>query len=195
VSTSQVVFIVREGNPKGIRTWDDLVKDGVEVITQPLHLGRREVERPRRLRRRRLGPRPAVPHEARPRSRPVQPKSGREALQAFLDGQGDVLLSYEYEAVTAKKKGETGIETVIPDDTIRIEIVIAPTKEAPEQAQRFIDYVRSGEGPEVLRRVGVRRPRRHPRHLHHRRPRRLEGGQRPGLRPGRRRVREARPAA
>ncbi len=36
----------------------------------------------------------------------VQPKSGREALQTFTSGEGDVLLSYEYEATTAQKKGE-----------------------------------------------------------------------------------------
>ena len=31
--TSTIVFLVRKGNPKGIKDWDDLVKDGVEVIT------------------------------------------------------------------------------------------------------------------------------------------------------------------
>ena len=36
----------------------------------------------------------------------VQDKSGREALQTFIGGNGDVLLSYEYEAITAQKKGE-----------------------------------------------------------------------------------------
>jgi sulfate transport system substrate-binding protein len=159
VSTSQVVFIVREGNPKGIRTWDDLVKDGVEVITpNPFTSGAAkwnvlaaygDGDSGRGL--------PFLTKLVRDHVR-VQPKSGREALQAFLDGQGDVLLSYEYEAVTAKKKGETGIETVIPDDTIRIEIVIAPTKEAPEQAQRFIDYVRSGEGQRFFAEWGYGAP-------------------------------------
>ena len=42
----------------------------------------------------------------------VQPKSGREALQTFTGGEGDVLLSYEYEATTAVKKGEKDIELV-----------------------------------------------------------------------------------
>jgi sulfate/thiosulfate transport system substrate-binding protein len=123
VSTSQVVFIVREGNPKGIRTWDDLLKDGVEVITpNPFTSGAAKWNLLAAYGNEQSGR--GLPYVTKLISDhvEVQPKSGREALQAFLDGQGDVLLSYEYEAVTAKKKGETGIETVVPDDTIRIEI-------------------------------------------------------------------------
>jgi sulfate transport system substrate-binding protein len=43
----------------------------------------------------------------------VQAKSGRDALQDFISGQGDVLLSYEYEATTAQRKGEE-LDYVIP---------------------------------------------------------------------------------
>ena len=84
----------------------------------------------------------------------VQDKSGREALQNFLGGNGDVLLSYEYEAITANKNGEE-LEYVIPDDTIKINIDIATTKDAPEQAKSFVDYVLSEEGQEQVRRVGL----------------------------------------
>jgi sulfate/thiosulfate transport system substrate-binding protein len=147
VSTSQVVFIVREGNPKGIRTWDDLLKDGVEVITpNPFTSGAAKWNLLAAYGNEQSGRGLSYVTELISDHVEVQPKSGREALQAFLDGQGDVLLSYEYEAVTAKKKGETGIETVVPDDTIRIEILIAPTKDAPPAARQFIDYVRSDEG-------------------------------------------------
>ena len=52
VTDSVVVFIVRKGNPKNIKTWDDLVTGEVEVHrAQPLHLGQREVEHHGRLRR------------------------------------------------------------------------------------------------------------------------------------------------
>ena len=52
VSTSIVSFIVRKGNPKGIKTWDDLVKPGVKVVTpEPVHVGRRQVEPARRVSR------------------------------------------------------------------------------------------------------------------------------------------------
>ena len=51
VSRSVVVFGVRDGNPKNIKTWDDLVKPGVEIVTpEPRVLRRRALERPRRLR-------------------------------------------------------------------------------------------------------------------------------------------------
>jgi sulfate/thiosulfate transport system substrate-binding protein len=72
----------------------------------------------------------------------VQDKSGREALQNFTSGNGDVLLSYEYEAITAQKKGQE-VDFVTPDDTIRIDIDIATTAKAPPAAQRFVDYVLS----------------------------------------------------
>ena len=72
----------------------------------------------------------------------VQDKSGREALQNFIGGNGDVLLSYEYEAITAKKNGEK-LEYVTPDDTIKINIDIATTKDAPPEAKTFLDYVLS----------------------------------------------------
>ena len=70
----------------------------------------------------------------------VQDKSGREALQNFIGGNGDVLLSYEYEAITANKNGEE-LEYVLPDDTIKINIDIATLKDAPESATQFLDYV------------------------------------------------------
>ena len=59
VSRSVVALIVRKGNPKNIRTWDDLLKPGVKVLTpEPVYVGRGEVEHPGGLRgqeRRRRG--------------------------------------------------------------------------------------------------------------------------------------------
>ncbi len=139
VTTSLVSFIVREGNPKGIKTWDDLLKPGIEVVTpNPFTSGAAKWNL--------LG---AYAHGGLPYVEKllkehvkVQPKSGREALQTFVGGKGDVLLSYEYEATTAQKKGEK-VEYVIPDDTVKIDIDIAKTVSAPAVAQSFIDYVLS----------------------------------------------------
>ena len=51
-SDSVVVLVVRKGNPKHITGWDDLIKPGVDVITpEPVDLGQRALEHPRRLRR------------------------------------------------------------------------------------------------------------------------------------------------
>jgi sulfate/thiosulfate transport system substrate-binding protein len=148
VTTSVVSFVVREGNPKNIKTWDDLLKPGVEVLTpNPFSSGAAKwnllagygyaseagkdpeagLEYLRKL----------ITEHVK-----VQDKSGREALQNFIGGNGDVLLSYEYEAITANKNGEK-LEYVLPDDTIKINIDIATTKDAPPEAKSFVDYVLS----------------------------------------------------
>jgi sulfate/thiosulfate-binding protein len=139
VTTSVVAFIVRPGNPKNIKTWDDLLKDGVEVVTpNPFSSGAAKWNL--------LG---AYQHggldyvrELITKHVKVQPKSGREALQTFTGGEGDVLLSYEYEATTAQKKGED-VDYVIPPDTFKIENPIAVTKDGGEQAKAFVDYALS----------------------------------------------------
>ena len=139
VTTSVVSFIVRPGNPKNIKTWDDLLKPGVEVITpNPFTSGAAKWNL--------LG---AYAHGGLPYVEKlltehvkVQPKSGREALQTFVGGKGDVLLSYEYEAITAQKKGEK-VDLVVPDDTVRIDIDIATTTTATAAAKAFYDYILS----------------------------------------------------
>ena len=75
----------------------------------------------------------------------AQPGSGREAMTAFTQGQGDVLLSYENEAIAAEKAGEA-VEYVIPEDTIKIETPIAVTTKAPAGGAEVprIHLVRSG---------------------------------------------------
>jgi sulfate transport system substrate-binding protein len=139
VSKSIVSFIVRKGNPKNIKTWDDLLKPGVEVVTpNPFTSGAAKWNL--------LG---AYAHGGLDYVSKlikdhvsVQPKSGREALQTFTGGEGDVLLSYEYEATTAIKKGEKEIELVRPDSTVEIEIDIARTTKAKSPAaEDFVDYV------------------------------------------------------
>jgi sulfate/thiosulfate transport system substrate-binding protein len=140
VTTSLVSFIVRKGNPKNIQGWDDLLKPGVKVVTpNPFTSGAAKWNL--------LG---AYAHggldfvsKLIKDHVSVQPKSGREALQTFTGGEGDVLLSYEYEATTAIKKGEKEIELVTPDDTFLIQNPIAVTSDAPAQAKSFVDYVLS----------------------------------------------------
>jgi sulfate transport system substrate-binding protein len=152
VTTSLVSFVVRKGNPKGIKSWDDLLKPGVEVITpNPFTSGAAKWNL--------LG---AFAHGGLPYVQKlindhvkVQPKSGRDALTAFTGGQGDVLLSYEYEATTAQKKGED-VEYVIPDDTVRIDITFATTKDAPAAARTFQDYVLSEPGQQRFADWGYR---------------------------------------
>ena len=152
VTTSVVAFIVRKGNPKNIRTWDDLLKPGVEVLTpNPFTSGAAKWNLIAAYGHGGIGyVRKLLTDHVK-----VQDKSGREALQNFVSGKGDVLLSYEYEATTAQRKGEK-LDYVIPADTIKIEIPIAVTKDAPAAAQAFREYVLSEPAQEVFASWGYR---------------------------------------
>jgi sulfate/thiosulfate transport system substrate-binding protein len=161
VTTSVVSFVVRKGNPKNIRTWEDLLKPGVEVLTpNPFSSGAAKWNLLAGYGHASDGgkdPQAGLDYvrELITEHVKVQDKSGREALQNFLGGNGDVLLSYEYEAITANKNGEE-LEYVIPDDTIKINIDIATTKEAPAQADSFLDYVLSEDGQAKFAEWGYR---------------------------------------
>ncbi len=161
VTTSVVAFVVRPGNPKNIRTWDDLLKPGVEVLTpNPFTSGAAKWNLLAAYGQASDGGRNpeaglAYVEKLIKEHVKVQDKSGREALQTFVGGQGDVLLSYEYEAVTAQRKGED-VDIVVPDKTIRIDIDIAKTVDAPQQAQAFLDYVLSPPAQELFASWGYR---------------------------------------
>jgi sulfate transport system substrate-binding protein len=152
VTTSVVSFIVRKGNPKGIKTWDDLLKPGIQVVTpNPFTSGAAKWNLLAGVGAKGL---PFV-RELLTKHVKVQPKSGREALQTFTQGQGDVLLSYENEAITAQKKGQD-VDYVIPDQTIKIENPIAVTSKAPAAAKAFLDYSLSKPAQEVFASWGYR---------------------------------------
>ena len=161
VTTSVVSFIVRKGNPKNIKTWDDLLKPGVKVLTpNPFTSGAAKWNLLAAYGAKSEGGKNpdaglAYLKELITEHVKVQDKSGREALQTFTSGTGDVLLSYEYEATTARKKGEE-LDYVIPDDTIKIDIDIAVTDKAAPQAQKFLDYVLSKPGQEKFADWGYR---------------------------------------
>jgi sulfate/thiosulfate-binding protein len=122
VTRSVVALSVRPGNPKHITGWADLVKPGIEVLTPnpftsggarwnvmaaygaQIQQGRSEAQATDYLQR-------------LFKNVVVQDKSAREALQSFTSGKGDVLISYENEAITARQKGEK-LDYVIPDETI-----------------------------------------------------------------------------
>jgi sulfate/thiosulfate-binding protein len=110
VSDSVVVFVVRDGNPKKIKGWGDLVKSGVQVITpNPFTSGgaRWNVMAAYGAQRRAgKTDKQAIAYLYQLfKHVPVQPDSARTALQIFAQGKGDVLLTYENEAIYANKKG------------------------------------------------------------------------------------------
>jgi sulfate transport system substrate-binding protein len=86
----------------------------------------------------------------------AQPGSGRDALAAFTQGEGDVLLSYENEAIKAEEEGED-VEYVVPSSTILIETPIAVTVSASEPAaEDFLEFLWSDEGQEIWAGNGYR---------------------------------------
>ena len=162
VTNSVVVFAVREGNPKNIRTWEDLVKPGVEVITpNPFTSGGAkwnlmaaygaQIEQGN-------PPQQGLDYlRALLENTPVQDKSAREALQTFNGGKGDVLIAYENEALTGQAKG-VELDYVVPDETILVENPIAVTARtrSPEKARAFVAYLRSEPAQKVFAAAGYR---------------------------------------
>jgi len=150
VSRSVVSFIVRKGNPKQIRTWDDLLKPGVKVLTpNPFTSGAAKWNILAAYGAQSGGGENAAAglaylRELITKHVQVQDKSGREALQNFASGTGDVLISYENEAITAQRKGQK-VDYVIPDQTILIEnpIAVVKSSKSPAAAKAFVDYALS----------------------------------------------------
>jgi sulfate/thiosulfate transport system substrate-binding protein len=161
VTTSLVSFIVRKGNPKHIKTWDDLLKPGIKVLTpNPFTSGAAKWNLLAAYGAKSDGGKDEKAgldylRELITKHVKVQDKSGREALQTFTSGTGDVLLSYEYEATTAQKKGEK-VDFVTPPDTIKIENPIAVTEKAAPAARDFVDFVLSKAGQEKFADWGYR---------------------------------------
>ena len=160
VSTSVVTIVVRKGNPLGIKGWDDLIKPGVKIVTPNpgssgsarwnilaawsniTANGGSEAE--------------AETYLTKYYQNIVSlPSSGREATSAFTSGTGDVLISYENEAIAARQSG-ADVDYLIPDTTIKIENPGAVTTTAPDSAKKFLSYVISDEGQKVFAAHGFR---------------------------------------
>jgi sulfate transport system substrate-binding protein len=145
---SVVTIVVRKGNPKGIKGWDDLLEPGVEVVTpNPFSSGSAKWNL--------LAPYADKSNGGANKAAglayidklvtehvKVQPKSGREATETFLQGTGDVLLSYENEALFAEGKGDP-VEHVTPAVTFKIENPVAALKTSKHaaEAKAFVDYL------------------------------------------------------
>ena len=162
VTDSVVVLAVRKGNPKHIRDWSDLVKPGVQVITpNPFTSGgaRWNVMAAYGAQiKAGMTPAQALDYlKALFKNVAVQDKSARESLQTFTAGKGDVLISYENEAITAQRKGEK-LDYLVPDRTILIENPVAVTTNArnPTKAREFVDYLRTPAAQRIFQAKGYR---------------------------------------
>ncbi len=163
VADSVVVLVVRKGNPKHITGWNDLIKPGVQVVTPnpstsgsarwnilaaygaQLKLGK--------------SPAQALDYVRTLISKhvSVEDPSGSTAMQTFAGGKGDVLLSYESEAISAEKAG-LPVQYIIPNQTILIQTPDAVLSKSPHlsQAQAFLNWLWSPTAQTIWAEKGYR---------------------------------------
>lgn len=168
ITNSVVALVTRPGNPKQIRTWTDLARPDVKVITanpktsggarwnflalwgSVTQTGGTE-DQARELVR-------TVYANA-----PVLPKDAREATDVFFaQGQGDVLLNYENEVILAAKQGQTNFFSIIPPTNIRIQgpVAVVDTNVdkhgTREVAEAFAAFLYTPEAQREFAKVGFR---------------------------------------
>lgn len=160
---SVVTLVVRDGNPKNIQDWDDLLEPGIEVVTpNPFSSGSAKWNL--------LAPYAAKSDGGKnPQAGldyvtqlvndhvKVQPKSGREATETFLQGTGDVLISYENEAIFAERNGDP-VEHVTPPTTFKIEnpVAVIENSAVADKAKAFRDFLYTTEGQTLWAEAGFR---------------------------------------
>jgi sulfate/thiosulfate transport system substrate-binding protein len=158
-----IVFVVRKGNPKRIHNVGDILDGDVDVVVPNpfrsdtgrwsvmdvyatlINEGESEAE--------------ALAGVKRVLAKAVaQPDSAADALAGFLDGEGDVLLTYESQAIQAVEAGKgKGFQFIVPHQTILVETPIAVTKDAPEPiAREFLEFLWSEEGQILWAEEGYR---------------------------------------
>jgi sulfate/thiosulfate transport system substrate-binding protein len=161
--TSTYIFLVRKGNPKGIRNWDDLVKPGVSVITaNPKTSGGARwgylAAYGFALRQAGANDAKAKDFVARLYSNvPVLDSGARGSTVTFAErGVGDVLLAWENEAhLSIKEFGADKFDIVYPPVSILAEPPIAVVdkvvdkKGTREVAQAYLEYLYTPEGQEI----------------------------------------------
>jgi sulfate transport system substrate-binding protein len=160
VADSVVVIVVRKGNPLHITGWDDLTKPGVKIVTpDPASSGSAK-----------WNILAAYEHVIAEGGTQAQAQtylknffgnvvsraaSGSAATTQFVNGTGNVLISYENEAIDARQAGDA-IDYIVPDQTMLIQNPAAVTKTAPQSAKDFLSFVRSAAGQKIFASEGFR---------------------------------------
>jgi sulfate transport system substrate-binding protein len=162
VTDSMVVFVLRDGNPKQIKTWDDLLKPGVQVVTpNPFTSGGARwnvMAAYGAWRRAGLSDKKAQANLLRLfKNVVVQDTSARAALNTFNSGKGDVLLAYENEAYFSRMQG-LNLQWVTPKSTILIENPITVTKTSSEKAtaRAFVTFLQTPASQQLFADYGYR---------------------------------------
>jgi sulfate transport system substrate-binding protein len=160
---SVVSLVVRKGNPKNIKDWDDLLQPGLEVVTpSPLSSGSAKWNL--------LAPYAAKSDGGKDQQAGLdfvnklvtehvksRPGSGREATDVFLQGTGDVLISYENEAINVERQGKP-VEHINPPQTFKIENPVAVVTSGThlDKATALKNFLYTPEGQKVWAQAGFR---------------------------------------
>ncbi|MBW4433978.1 MAG: sulfate ABC transporter substrate-binding protein [Pelatocladus maniniholoensis HA4357-MV3] len=166
-SKTVAALITRSGNPKNIKTWADLEKGDIKVITADpktsgiarwnfLALWNSAIKTG-------AGEEKALDFVTKIYSNvPILTKDAREATDAFVkQGQGDALINYENEVILAQQKGQK-IDYVVPDVNISIDNPIAVVDKnvdkhgTREVAEAFVEYLFTPEAQQEFAKLGFR---------------------------------------
>ena len=160
---SVVSLVVRKGNPKNIKDWDDLLQPGLEVVSpSPLSSGSAKWNLLAPYAAKSDGgknPQAGLDFVTKLVSDHIKtrPGSGREATDVFLQGTGDVLISYENEAINTERQGKP-VEHVIPPTTFKIEnpVAVVTASTHQEQANALKNFLYTKEGQKIWAQAGFR---------------------------------------
>jgi len=161
--TSTIIFLVRKGNPKKIKDWDDLVRPGISVITpNPKTSGG---ARWNYLAAWGYALRKSGGNESKARdfvsklfaNVPVLDSGARGSTTTFVErGMGDVLIAWENEVLLgANDLGKDKFEVVVPSTSILCEPVVSVVDKVVDKkgtravAQAYLEYLYSSEGQEI----------------------------------------------
>ena len=173
VSTSVVAFAVREGNPKNIRDWSDLVQPDLEILTPNPKTSGGAMWNILALygaaKRGHVAGYSADDDGAQKflldvlHNVTVMDKGARESITNFEKGIGDVAITYENEVLVGRQAGQN-YELVLPSSTIRIDNPVAVVDTyvdkhgTREVAEAFVDFLFTREAQEIFAKYGLRSP-------------------------------------
>jgi sulfate/thiosulfate transport system substrate-binding protein len=168
-TTSTMLFLVRNGNPKGIKDWDDLIKPGVQVIVVNPKTGGngRYTYLAAYGYIKKKGGTDAQAQEFLTKlykNVPILARGGRDATSAFLQrNTGDVLITFESEVESVNKEFGAGkVDVVYPSISILAENPVAVVertvakKGTAELAKAYLQYLYSEEGQEIAAKHSIR---------------------------------------